>query len=93
MQSTFESEQERIEEALKHVMRQPKGREAMWWLLCTSGVFRTTFIETEQRAHYMALAMAHAEGRKDMGYRLMAKLQSLCPDKYAQMVKENKPEE
>lgn len=73
----------------KWLMRNERGRRLVHWLLARSGVFRTTYEETEARAHYMAIAMAHAEGRKDMGYRLMGVIGRLCPDLYAKMMKEN----
>ena len=37
----------------------------------------------------MPIAMAHAEGRKDMGYRLMGKINVICPEQYQKMMKEN----
>ena len=74
----------------KWLMRDVRGRRLMHWLLTKSGVFRTTFEETPMRAGYMPIAMAHAEGRKDIGYRLMAQLDRVCPDQYSKMMKENK---
>lgn len=73
----------------KWLMRDVKGRRLVYWLLSRSGVFRTTFDESPLRAQYMSIAMAHAEGRKDMGYRLMGKIGSICPDQYTKMMKEN----
>ena len=73
----------------KWLMRDVKGRRLMFWLLARSGVFRTTFEESPVRAAYMPIAMAHAEGRKDMGYRLMAKINTVCPEQYLKMMKEN----
>lgn len=74
----------------KWLMRDVRGRRLMHWLLTKSGVFRTTFEEAPMRASYMPIAMAHAEGRKDIGYRLMAQIDRVCPDQYSKMMKENK---
>lgn len=74
----------------KWLMRNERGRRLMFWLLSRAGVFRTTFEEAPTRAEYMALAMAHAEGRKDLGYRLMAQIDRFCPEQYLRMMKENK---
>lgn len=73
----------------KWFMGDPKGRRLMFWMLSYAGVYRTTFEESPQRASYMALAMAHAEGRKELGYRLMGEISRLCPEQYARMMKEN----
>lgn len=93
------SREERIKEAFgkdelfkddfKKLMGTAGGRRIVFWLLSTSGVMQTTFLEVKEREHYMALAMAHAEGKKDMGYRLMAKISAICPEKYSVMMKEN----
>ena len=80
---------QRFVEDLSWVMANVKGRRLMFWLLSQAGVFRTTFLETPQRAAYMALAMAHDEGRKELGYRLMGEVGRACPERYAQMMKEN----
>lgn len=93
MGKTFEEQEEDIATAIKYVMTTPKGRDVMYWLLEQAGVYRTTFVEHPTRAPYMALAMAHAEGKKDLGYRLLSKLQKVCPQKYALMVKEHLKED
>lgn len=79
-----------FESDFKWLMGNTRGRRLMFWLLTKSGVFRTTFEETPMRSAYMPIAMAHAEGKKDIGYRLMAKIAQLCPDTYSKMMKENK---
>lgn len=73
----------------RKLMATSSGRRIVFWLLASSGVMQTTFVEIKAREHYMALAMAHAEGKKDMGYRLMSKIQLICPEKYTLMMKEN----
>lgn len=81
--------EELFKEDFKRLMDTPGGRRIVHWLLASSGVMQTTFVEIKERSHYMALAMAHAEGKKDMGYRLMSKISVICPEKYALMMKEN----
>ena len=81
--------EELFKDDFKKLMDSPSGRRIVYWLLATSGVMQTTFLEVTGRKHYMALAMAHAEGKKDMGYRLMARIGELCPEKYTLMMKEN----
>lgn len=81
-----------FQDDFKKLMGSPSGRRIVYWLLATSGVMQTTFLEVKGRESYMALAMAHAEGKKDMGYRLMARISELCPEKYMLMMKENKDE-
>ncbi len=76
-------------EDLGWLMNSVRGRRLAFWLLSQAGVYRTTFFETPQRAPYMALAMAHDEGRKELGYRLMGEIGRVCPESYAQMMKEN----
>ena len=80
---------DQFEGDFKWLMRDAKGRRLVYWLLSRSGVFRTTFEESALRAHYMPIAMAHAEGRKDLGYRLMGKNGAICPEQYTKMMKEN----
>jgi hypothetical protein len=80
---------ELFKDDFRKLMSSPSGRRIVHWLLANSGVLRTTFVEVKEREHYMALAMAHAEGKKDMGYRLMAKISEICPENYTLMMKEN----
>lgn len=88
VQKPYESSDE-FGDDFKWLMRNERGRRLMFWLLARAGIFRTTFEETPMRAGYMPIAMAHAEGRKDIGYRLMAQIDRLCPDLYSKMMKEN----
>lgn len=81
--------EELFKEDFQKLMGSPSGRRIVFWLLATSGVMQTTLLEVKGREHYMALAMAHAEGKKDMGYRLMDKISKICPEKYTVMMKEN----
>lgn len=81
-------ERKEFEEDLKWLMSSERGRRLAHWILTESAVFRTTFIETDLRANYMALAMAHDEGKKQFGYKLFAELNAVCPAQYALMMKE-----
>ena len=77
------------EDVFRSLLALSSGLRIVYWFLASSGVMQTTFVEVKAREHYMALAMAHAEGKKDMGYRLMSKIESICPEKYTLMMKEN----
>lgn len=80
---------DQFEGDFKWLMRDAKGRRLMYWLLSNAGIFRTTFEELPMRANYMPMAMAFAEGRKDIGYRLMGKINLICPEQYQKMMKEH----
>jgi hypothetical protein len=83
-------ESEEFVKDFKWLMGSPKGRRIAYWLIASAGVYQTTFEETPVRSNYMALSMAHAEGRKDMGYRVMNAINMICPDEYFKMVKEQR---
>lgn len=74
----------------KWLMQSQRGRRLMYWLLGASGVFRSTYAQPASAAGFMAIAMAHAEGRKDIGYMLMGQINRICPDLYTKMMKENR---
>lgn len=84
-----EQKADEFSEDLKWMMRSPRGRRLAYWLIAETGVLQTTFRESPVRAPYMAIAMAHDEGRKQLGYKLFAKLNAVCPVLYATMMKEN----
>lgn len=66
----------------KWLMNSKRGRRQIWRALTRARVFNTTLSEAPH-------AMAYAEGAKKEGYYLIGMIHSTCPDKYAQMVKEN----
>lgn len=89
-QKLSEQKADEFAEDLKWMMGNPRGRRLAFWLLSEAGPLRTTFREVPMRSQYMALAMAYEEGRKQLGYALFAKLNAICPELYAKMMKESK---
>lgn len=73
----------------KWLMRDRRGRRLVFWLLSVAGVFRSTYVQPKEAAAFMPIAMAHAEGTKEIGYRLLAVVNKVCPELYAKMMKEN----
>jgi hypothetical protein len=68
-------------EDLKWLMADKRGRRFVLRLLERSGVWRISF-DTN------ALVMAFREGNRNEGVTLVAKLAAHCPDRYADMLKE-----
>lgn len=66
---------------LKLLMSNASGRRWMWWLLSECRVFHSSFSTS-------ALDMARREGRREIGLLLMGKLNTLCPERYEEMRKE-----
>ena len=81
--------QMRLKDALAWLMNDKRGRLLMHEFLALSGLYRTTFIETPQRAQYMGEAMAFEEGRKQLGYKALSLVSTVCPETYITMIKEN----
>ena len=73
--------------ALKAVLRTKQGRHTIWRILCEARVFQTTYTMPYAGAE---LQMAFMEGRKQVGYRLIADVQRLAPKEWERMVLENK---
>ncbi|MGL4265198.1 MAG: hypothetical protein ACRCTX_26540 [Afipia sp.] len=67
---------------LKWQMSDKRGRRLAFSLLERAGVYRASF-STD------ALQMAHNEGRRVEGMRMDWMLKTYCPDRYAEMLKEN----
>lgn len=63
------------------LMQQQTGRRFMWDLLCRCNVFATSF---NPHGGLMNLA----EGKKQIGYQYLNKINQLCPDLYVQMMNE-----
>lgn len=82
------SAEDELCEDIKWLMSSPRGRRLMHWILGKAGIMRTTFLETPDRSGHLALAMAHEEGRKQIGYELFARVNALCPELYVKMMKE-----
>lgn len=67
---------------LKWQMSDKRGRRLAFSLLERAGVYRASFSSD-------ALQMAHNEGRRVEGMRMDWMLKTYCPDRYAEMLKEN----
>lgn len=67
---------------LKFIMGHKQGRRYVWRQLGRYGVFRSTF-NTEP------LLMAFKEGARNHGLQLIADIHQHCPERYAEMQKEN----
>lgn len=66
---------------LKWLMSNKRGRRFVSRLLDRAGVFRLSF-------NTNALTMAFSEGNRTEGLRLLAQLNTHCPDRYTEMLKE-----
>lgn len=66
---------EAADKDLRFVMGDARGRRFVWSLLEEAGVFRSTF-------NVSALAMAHAEGGRNQGLRLLNRLLRTTPAEY-----------
>ena len=71
-----------VENDTKWLMAHPEGRRIVWGQLEDAGVFRTSM--TADNWTFFN------EGQRNMGLRLMARVQEHCPDEYALMLKENR---
>lgn len=67
---------------VKWLMGSKRGRRIVWRQLTRAGVFKTSY-------SHVAMEMAHAEGRKQEGYRLIALVHAAAPTLYPTMVAEN----
>lgn len=81
-------EQEQLDSDFKWLMRYEAGRRLAYALLDRAGLFRTT--AACGVLSNPAMDMAFAEGRKDIGYRVMKLIDTSCPEKYSLMMKEHK---
>lgn len=70
------------DEDVAGVMSTPEGRRFTWRLLCECGIFRTSF-------NTNALSMAFAEGQRNIGLMLQARLAKAAPKMYQTMLEEN----
>lgn len=71
----------RLDEALRWLMSDERGRRLMWQRLSDAGVFRSSFDANPQTT-------AFAEGRRDLGLRDLARIMRCCPEQYARMTVE-----
>ena len=76
-------ERETEESDIKWLMAGKQGRRIVWRMLERSGVYRSTFNSD-------SMLMAFAEGNRNSGLMLMTQVTTLCPDEYAEMLRESK---
>lgn len=80
---TARLEQETEEADIKWLMSSRRGRRIVWRLLDQAGVFRTSF-------NTVAMQMAFNEGCRNYGLRMLALIETACPELYPLMNKEKK---
>jgi hypothetical protein len=68
-------------EDVKWLMGSKRGRRILWRLLERAGVYRISF-------NTNSMTMAFAEGARNEGLRMLALINSACPDLYPTMHKE-----
>ena len=68
---------------LKWLMSSRRGRRIMWSLLERAGVWRLSFTTN-------AMQTAFNEGRRNEGLALIAAIHELCPERYVEMLQEQK---
>lgn len=66
----------------KWVMSDKRGRRVMWRLLDRAGVFRSSFTGNSETFF--------REGMRNIGLMIVAELNEHCPERYLQMVNEQK---
>lgn len=64
----------------KWLMSDPRGRRLVWMLLEMTGVYRSSFTGNSETFF--------REGERNIGLKLVHKIHSNCPEKYATMTKE-----
>lgn len=69
-------------EDLKWLMADKRGRRIVWGLLESTHVYQTSMTGN---SHTFFL-----EGERNIGLKLLSKLHAICPERYAEMVKEQK---
>lgn len=77
---------EQFESDFRWLMEDPRGRRLVFRLLSEMGLFRCTY---DSGIKETALEMAFREGQKNLGYKLIARINGLCPDAYFEMLKES----
>lgn len=74
--------QQRSDADFLWLMEDERGRRFVWELLEHAGVFRISFNQN-------SMTTAFNEGCRNFGLKVLAQVHELCPDRYAQMLKEN----
>lgn len=76
------AERERADNELRFVMADARGRRFVWQLLADAGIYRSSFAPDP-------LVMAHAEGKRDTGLRLLDRILRVAPGDYLKAQEEN----
>lgn len=74
-----------IDDGLRWVMNDARGRRVVWAVLHKAGVYRLSF-------DLDPCLTAFNEGRRDIGNGLLADVMRLCPDQYPRMAAEAQPQ-
>lgn len=69
-------------EDLKWLMSDKRGRRVVWRLLDKTGVYRSSFTGNS--------TTFFNEGARNVGLQLLLEINQFCPDRYAQMVTEQR---
>jgi hypothetical protein len=77
-QMSAKVERQQLDEALRWLMSDIRGRRVVWELLGKAGVFRSSMAPSPETT-------AFNEGRRDLGLGLLADVTRLCPDQYGRM--------
>lgn len=72
--------QRRDADDFKWLMADPRGRRIVWKLLELTGVYRSSFTGNSETFF--------REGERNIGLKLIDKIHTNCPEKYAIMTKE-----
>lgn len=85
-QNKAQAERQVEADDIRRLMSSKWGRRFVWRLLDAAGVFKLSF-------NTNAMTMAFNEGNRNYGNRLLADITSLCPERYMEMLKEQKADE
>lgn len=72
----------RFRDDILFIAKAPEGRRFIFWTLKECGIFQTGFTESER--------LTYAEGMREIGVKIFNHVMEYCPEKFVQMLKENK---
>lgn len=75
--------EKQMHDDFKWFLSDPRGRRLLFWLFGITGIWRISF-DTN------ALKMAFAEGGRNIGNVLLSMVHEHCPNRYFEMLKEQK---
>lgn len=67
----------------KWLMADERGRRLVWKLLSQAKVFHSTFGSTDAETNFLV-------GQRNMGLYLLGQIHELCPERYVEMLMENR---